>query len=421
MRRKNRGKPVPMKTIIPNMITSGNMLCGMLSLVLAFHGHLVPASWLIFIAVIFDFMDGKSKGALMWWWSQSKKLSTLRENVLRLAAYRYFTDQLKTRTDVYGASRKAEIDAIVDRDDRAVKLARELIGDYGNISHAGQYLRERIIPFYSWLEINAPRYVRLFRNLKHEGGSMTGMAGTMAWKAAKLGLKACTLMALVALWNGAMFPDEEEELQETGREQLHLILGRRADGSIITLRFQGALSDALSWFGMDNPFETAKRISKGRMSGKDVGKEVVTAAPKKVFQGLRPEPKLLYEVVSGQSFYPDPTRPRPIRDTGEHIARVFSLDRVYNRLAGKPMKGGDWPEQLKADIQGLLLAESDPGEQAYYTARKYVFDWLDKNGVSGRDKLSQKWSSGSEPLWEVELLREKGMVDFYLSVSEVAH
>ncbi|HBG14107.1 MAG TPA: CDP-diacylglycerol--serine O-phosphatidyltransferase [Synergistaceae bacterium] len=59
MRRKQRGKPVPMKTIIPNMITSGNILCGMLSLVLAFHGHFVPASWLIFIAVVFDFMDGK--------------------------------------------------------------------------------------------------------------------------------------------------------------------------------------------------------------------------------------------------------------------------------------------------------------------------------------------------------------------------
>ena len=158
---------------------------------------------------------------------------------------------------------------------------------------------------------------------------MTGMAGTMAWKATKLGLKAAALMALVALWNGAMFPDEEEELQETGREQLHLILGRRADGSIITLRFQGALSDALSWFGMDNPFETAKRISKGRMSGKDVAKEVVTAAPKKLFQGLRPEPKLLYEVVSGQSYFPDPTRPRPIHDTAEHIARVFSLDWLY--------------------------------------------------------------------------------------------
>ena len=48
-----------MKTLVPNMITCGNMLSGMLSLVLAFHGHFVPASWLVFFAVFFDFMDGK--------------------------------------------------------------------------------------------------------------------------------------------------------------------------------------------------------------------------------------------------------------------------------------------------------------------------------------------------------------------------
>lgn len=56
---ERRGKSVPMKTLIPNMITCGNMLSGMLSLVLAFHGHFVPASWLVFFAVFFDFMDGK--------------------------------------------------------------------------------------------------------------------------------------------------------------------------------------------------------------------------------------------------------------------------------------------------------------------------------------------------------------------------
>lgn len=59
MKRKNAGKPIPLKTIIPNMITSGNMLCGMLSLVLSFHGHFVPAAWLVYFAVFFDFMDGK--------------------------------------------------------------------------------------------------------------------------------------------------------------------------------------------------------------------------------------------------------------------------------------------------------------------------------------------------------------------------
>lgn len=59
MSRERRGKPVPMKTLVPNMITCGNMLSGMLSLVLTFHGHFVPASWLVFFAVFFDFMDGK--------------------------------------------------------------------------------------------------------------------------------------------------------------------------------------------------------------------------------------------------------------------------------------------------------------------------------------------------------------------------
>jgi len=327
-----------------------------------------------------DFFDGKSKNALSRWYAMNKKLSTLRENILRLAAYRYFMDRLTAGDIVYGASRKAEVDAVTNINDKAAKLSRELIGDYGNISHAGQYIRERLIPFFSWIEINAPRYVRLLRNLRHEGGGMAAFSGVMSWKVAKLGAKAMVLMGLVMLWNAVMFPDEEDELQETGREQLHLILGRRADGSIITLRFQGALSDALGWFGMSNPLEDFKSISSGRKSAMGMVKEVAKGAPLKLFQGIRPEPKLLYEVLSGQSFFPDPMNPRPIRDTTEHILRTFSLDRIYNQASGKPKQGGTWATQMYRDIQSLALNEADPGEQAYYTSRKYIFDWLDKQG-----------------------------------------
>jgi CDP-diacylglycerol--serine O-phosphatidyltransferase len=56
--RKER-KPIPFKKIAPNMVTSGNLLCGMLSLILAYHGRYVPAAWMIFFAVIFDGLDGK--------------------------------------------------------------------------------------------------------------------------------------------------------------------------------------------------------------------------------------------------------------------------------------------------------------------------------------------------------------------------
>jgi CDP-diacylglycerol--serine O-phosphatidyltransferase len=56
---RKKGKPLPFRKIAPNMVTSGNLLCGMFSLMLAFHGRYVPAAWMIFCAVIFDGLDGK--------------------------------------------------------------------------------------------------------------------------------------------------------------------------------------------------------------------------------------------------------------------------------------------------------------------------------------------------------------------------
>lgn len=63
-KRKKRRKYITFKQILPNMITSGNILTGVLSLVLAWHGHILPAAWLVPVAGIFDFMDGKVARAL---------------------------------------------------------------------------------------------------------------------------------------------------------------------------------------------------------------------------------------------------------------------------------------------------------------------------------------------------------------------
>jgi CDP-diacylglycerol--serine O-phosphatidyltransferase len=61
--RKKR-KLLPFKHIAPNMVTSGNLLCGMFSLMLTFDGRFVPAAWLIFFAVFFDGLDGKMARSL---------------------------------------------------------------------------------------------------------------------------------------------------------------------------------------------------------------------------------------------------------------------------------------------------------------------------------------------------------------------
>ena len=46
------------REIAPNMVTSGNIVSGVISLILAFNGHYAAAGWAIFAAVLFDLMDG---------------------------------------------------------------------------------------------------------------------------------------------------------------------------------------------------------------------------------------------------------------------------------------------------------------------------------------------------------------------------
>jgi CDP-diacylglycerol--serine O-phosphatidyltransferase len=47
------------KSVIPNFFTSLNIFCGFLAIINAFEGKVVTASWLIFLAAVFDLLDGQ--------------------------------------------------------------------------------------------------------------------------------------------------------------------------------------------------------------------------------------------------------------------------------------------------------------------------------------------------------------------------
>lgn len=57
--RRRRVKEIPLRKIIPNMITSGSVLCGMFSLMLTYRNHFLPSALVLVIAVFFDYMDGR--------------------------------------------------------------------------------------------------------------------------------------------------------------------------------------------------------------------------------------------------------------------------------------------------------------------------------------------------------------------------
>jgi hypothetical protein len=316
-------------------------------------------------------------------WGGTKNFTVWRENILRLAAYRFFKAELKKGKKMYGASIPAQVDATTDLDRKAALLARELIGDYGKLSRGGQWLRKKMIPFYSWQEINAPRYWRIFKNLPIEGekGARLRVGGVLGKKAAVAAAKMATFYTMVQMWNHLVWPDEEEELGESGRRQMHLILGRREDGSIITLRIQGAFSDALSWIGLEDGAQDLHEVRAGHKPWHSLLTDAAMAPAEKLVQGARPDIKVPVELLTGKSLFPDMTKPRPIRDGYEHMARTFSLDPIYRHLSGKPVKGGSLAGQILTDLSNVFTYTSDPGEQAYHGTRSLVQKYMDVQGI----------------------------------------
>lgn len=311
-------------------------------------------------------------------------LSQLREGLLREAAYLRAKELLEKGKKVYWASTPSEIDALPDVRDKAAKLSRELLGDYGNLSAHGEKIRSRFIPFWSWMEINAPRYYRLFQNAaaKGEGGSTAArMAGVGGRKiaGATLGIAEKVLLtqvlfAAVTAFNHLVHPDEEALLGEADQKQLHVILGTGANGNIMTARFQGAFSDALSWFGLEDYPETLRKLRDGQMESGTLAKKMLMATPNKFANASAPFFKLAGELITGKSIYPDITKPQPIRDKIEHAARFLSLENEYKALAGKPSRG--YLDSMKS----LYLYETDPGEAAYNNVRRLAGKYLEANG-----------------------------------------
>lgn len=310
-------------------------------------------------------------------------LSQVREGLLREAAYLRAKELLDQGKAIFWASKPAEINSLTNNKDKAAKLSRELLGDYGNISAHGEKIRTSLVPFWSWMEINAPRYYRLLQNAatRGEGGSTAArLAGVGTRKAAGAALGIAEkvfltnlLFASVSAFNHLMYPDEEAKLGDNNRG-MHIIMGSTSDGKVMSVKFQGALADALSWFGLEDWPTSWEKLQNDQMSAADLFKKMALAAPNKLANAAAPFFKLGAELVTGKQVWPDITQPKPIRDRAEHVARFLAVDEEYNRLAGKPTKG--YLNSLKKN----LIYEGDPGEIAYQDTRQRVIQFLKKQG-----------------------------------------
>lgn len=315
-------------------------------------------------------------------WNALQGATQWRENIFRYAAYLEYADRIEageSQSDIgYGASVPKMVDAVTDPKDRAALLARDLLGDYGAISHYGAGIRKTVIPFWSWMEINTKRYWRLTANAYSQGVGKgiavgTGLAAvqgvrTTAW----LGIRMAMIYGLLSLWNELLFPEEEDELDDVQRNQLHIILGRNAKGEVMTLRTQGAASDALGWFGLGDTMDAAHEYELGRNSLWDILSAPPKAVINKIGTSVSPAISLPIESATGKKLWPDLFDTRQNRDRWRNVMATFSLENEYDALLDRPSRG------YARSWQEALIYRRDPGEIAYNQSRGIAYDWLER-------------------------------------------
>ena len=311
-------------------------------------------------------------------------LVKLREAGVRYAAYlnyrKKFVDDQLTLEDVgYGATPPWIAKGITSQYDLAARMARDAIGDYGNLGVNGRAIRQRAIPFWSFVESNFRRYHYLFRNAFTEGAN----SKDKGYAAVGLSVRALTRLfyfyAIVNMWNWLFFGDDEERLSPEQQMQLHLNLGEWG-GKQTTLRFQGAMSEYLGWLNMEDAGAIYKEVQDGQATFSDIFTEMAKGPANKMAQGLTPFVKVPIELLTGKQFFPDIFKPYDIYDPYEHTARTFSLHKEYKAIvnyAGEPVPSEDY---FSFDsVADAFVYRRQAGELQYNQFRRQMYQFREQN------------------------------------------
>ena len=313
------------------------------------------------------------------YWGAVRVSTDIREATLRYANYLDYLDQMKVRKGNpknFGASIPEEVLGLRDMKDRAYTLSNDLLGAYDKVGVVGQHLREQMIPFWSWKEVNFRRYIQFTKNAIDDGhlpqlvgrklvGSIT-KSPYKIYRIGKFAIKATAFWSALQTWNKLKFPELEASLSEQEQNTPHIILGTDKDGNIISFNRMGTLGDFLEWFGLDAAPAHISDFMSGKKTIREIAIEMVKSPVNVVAQGFTPVVKLPAELVTRQALFPDVFEPRAIRDRGFQIARGFGLENEYKAVMGLPSR------PYKESVPGFFIYKTDPLQSAYGKIRNDV-------------------------------------------------
>jgi hypothetical protein len=355
------------------------------------------------------------------WFALARSLSSTRESILRLAVYRHVMKMVESGQLPLGMANRSELynirsgydsmikkmrennagsDAIAAKELEkkrvlAAKISRETMGDYGNVTHMGQILRARAVPFWAWLELNTARYLNFITNVFHDetiaspfsriAAKVGGTTARAAVSAATGAVKASILMAAFTAFNRTFHPDEDDALVGA-REQLHMILGKDDEGNIVSLRTQGALSDFLSLLGLEDIGRDITELRNGDKTAKQQFLDIPKGWIDRLVNGFDPMAKSMLESAFGVKSFPSLfTNKGGFERRYSHV-RGNVFEQLTNNMFGAPAEIMNTmlfhtPRRKRNIMEWLLTYKVDPGEQAYWRAGEIASEYSAKTGI----------------------------------------
>lgn len=314
------------------------------------------------------------------WYDWARKVNSFRESSGRYAVFKYYRKALQAGPIAhYGSASKEKVDAIrakMGKDAAAAHLARQLVGDYGDLTVAGNYLRKHLIPFWSFTEITLKHYPQVIYNAALFGPRKVGKNPQgAALSAGALALVALPYL-LTQLFNNLIWGDEEDKLSDAERAQPHIILGKNADGSLIIKRNLGAFGEFMELFGLNTAIARLDELQAGQMSATEILGEMVKSVGYRHLNSIRPDMKALIEIPTGTSLFPEPRK----SNWDDTLANMAGAPDTYRTIKGLINRDGT---RARPHSLERLLGVTDPEKNSYYEIAELRDRYLNKLGKGG--------------------------------------
>ena len=334
-------------------------------------------------------------------------MAGMRDRTFRYAKYLADLERLraggKAAQDIPEIALHRDLVAQPTLEARAAQNARQMFVDYGALSPAGESLRKSAIPFYSFIEGNFRYHADLLHNfLDMDAANKSEWLKTAApryvakavFGRATRGflIRMAMVQGALALWNQQQMQQnniKESDLSDEDKRHVFIITGKDPNGKVSLMYVPTASSDIASWMGGSHFAKAFTDYMQGRT---DLGHSVQhwlagsgTDIVNKVAQSVRPEILGGVGALSGQNFFPNVMKPRPVPSYDkihQIVSNVFdqpTADIFESLRNNKFLPSKNLGDNLKQMV--LQQRYRDPQQENYYAARDRVDQFMQEKGV----------------------------------------